>query len=331
MSQVMTKPTDTSDREIVMSRVFDAPRELVFQVWTDPTHVTQWWGPRGFSTTTQSMDVRPGGDWRYCMHGPDGRDYENRITYLEVVRPQRLVYRHGGAEDADPANFQVTVTFEDQGGKTKLTMRSVFASAEAREFVVKTYGAIEGAKQTLDRLGEHLAAMTGSSTAAAGREFVIQRLLSAPREIVFRAWTEREQLMQWFGPKGVKIVKATLDLRPGGTFHYCMRWPDGSDMWGRWVFREIVPPQRLVFVSSFSNESGAIAKAPFFEHWPLETLSAVTFDEHAGIGRGTLVTVRWSAMNATEPEAATFEANFDSMRGGWTGTFEQLEAYLAKG
>src|SRR5215471_614497 len=140
-----TKTASTADREIVITRVFDAPRELVWEAWTDPKHVPQWWGPRGFTTTTNKMDVKPGGTWRFVMHGPDGRDYQNKITYLEVKKPERLVYKHGDAENGaaeglEPVNFEVTVTFEAQGDRTRLTMRSVFPSAKAREFVVKTYG-----------------------------------------------------------------------------------------------------------------------------------------------------------------------------------------------
>jgi uncharacterized protein YndB with AHSA1/START domain len=144
----------SGDREIVATRVFDAPRELVFKAWTDPEHVAQWWGPRGFTTTTQRMEVRPGGVWRFVMHGPDGKDYQNMITFLEIVEPERLVYKHGGAKDVEPVNFQVTVTFEDEGGSTKLTMRMEFPSASARTYVVETYGAVEGLNETLDRLGE---------------------------------------------------------------------------------------------------------------------------------------------------------------------------------
>jgi len=142
--------------ELVFTRVYDAPRELVFDAWTDPKHLVQWWGPDGFTTTTRSIDVRPGGVWRFVMHGPDGTDYENRITYDEIVRPQRLVYRHGGGDDVEPVAFQTTVTFEADGGKTKLTMRMVFPSAAERDRVVEKYRAVEGANQTLSRLAKHL-------------------------------------------------------------------------------------------------------------------------------------------------------------------------------
>jgi uncharacterized protein YndB with AHSA1/START domain len=147
---------DHDPRMIIGSRVFDAPRELVWQVWTDPKHLAQWWGPDGFSTTTSAYDARPGGVWRFVMHGPDGRDYQNRITFDEVAKPERLVYHHGGGDDVEPVQFRTTVLFEDLGGKTKLTWSAVFPSAAERERVIKEYGADKGLVQTLGRLAEHL-------------------------------------------------------------------------------------------------------------------------------------------------------------------------------
>jgi uncharacterized protein YndB with AHSA1/START domain len=148
------------DREIVITRVFDAPRELVWNAWTDPKQVVQWWGPRGFTTTIHKMDVRPGGVWRHTMHGPDGTDYPNKSVFTEIVKPERIVYSHSGGKKGDAgARFQATWTFEAQAGKTKLTLRMVFPSAEARDQVVKQYNAIEGGNQTLTRLAEHLAKM----------------------------------------------------------------------------------------------------------------------------------------------------------------------------
>jgi uncharacterized protein YndB with AHSA1/START domain len=144
-------------RSIIGTRVFDAPRELVWSVWTDPKHLAQWWGPNGFSTTTSAFDMRPGGVWRFVMHGPDGRDYENRITFDEIVKPERIVYHHGGGDDVEPVQFTTTVTFEDLGGKTRLTMRGVFPSAAERKRVIKEYGADKGLVQTMARLGEYLA------------------------------------------------------------------------------------------------------------------------------------------------------------------------------
>lgn len=147
-------------RALISTRVLDAPRELVFAAWTDPKHLAQWWGPDGFTTTTHSFDMRPGGVWRFVMHGPDGRDYQNRITYDEIVKPERIVYSHGGGDDVEPLQFQVTVTFEDLGNKkTRLTMRGVFPSAAERDRVIKEYGADKGMGQTLARLVEYVATM----------------------------------------------------------------------------------------------------------------------------------------------------------------------------
>ena len=148
-----------NDREIVISRVFDAPRDVVFSAWTDPEQVAQWWGPDGFSTTTHEMDVRPGGVWRFIMHGPDGVDYKNRIVFREVTPRERLVYVHDDDGEGASGEFVATVTFVDVGGKTELTMRSQFASKAERDRVVEEFGAIEGGKQTLARLAEHLAKM----------------------------------------------------------------------------------------------------------------------------------------------------------------------------
>ncbi|MBP1962962.1 SRPBCC family protein [Paenibacillus aceris] len=141
--------------ELIVTRTLSAPRELVFKTWTDPEHLVHWWGPQGFTLTIHAIDVKPGGVWRYTMHGPDGTDYENKISYIEVNRPETLVYSHGDAEEDE--QFRVNVTFADRGNQTELTMRSLFKSAEYLEYVVKNYGAVEGAKQTLDRLAEELA------------------------------------------------------------------------------------------------------------------------------------------------------------------------------
>ena len=149
-------PSPTQDREIVTTRVFDAPRALVFEAFTDAKHIGEWWGPNGFTTTTYEMDVRPGGAWRYVMHGPDGTDYSNKMVYSEVVKPERLAYAHG-ADDDGPPLFHATVTFEDQGGKTLVTLRSIFPTAAIRDRTEKEVGAIEGARQTLARLADHLA------------------------------------------------------------------------------------------------------------------------------------------------------------------------------
>jgi len=149
-----TESLPASDQEILLSRVFDAPRELVFEAFTRPEHVVHWWGPNDFTITIHEMDVRPGGVWRLTLHGPNAMNFENRIVFLEVVPPQRLVYEHGSSE-GDP-DFRTTVTFTEDGPRTRITFRMLFPTAAARDYVAKEFGAIDGGKQTLDRLAAYL-------------------------------------------------------------------------------------------------------------------------------------------------------------------------------
>ena len=152
---------DSDPRVIIGTREFDAPRELVWQAWSDPKHLSQWWGPDGFTTTTSAFEMRPGGVWRFVMHGPDGRDYENRVMFDEVVKPERLAYHHGGGDDVEPVQFRTIVTFEELGGnRTRLTMRGTFPSAEERARVIREYGADKGLAQTMSRLGDYLATIS---------------------------------------------------------------------------------------------------------------------------------------------------------------------------
>jgi uncharacterized protein YndB with AHSA1/START domain len=158
-------------------------------------------------------------------------------------------------------------------------------------------------------------------------DFIISRVYDAPRERVWQAWTESERLKQWWGPKGFTTHTCKVDLRPGGVFHYGMRAPDGTDMWGKFVYREIVKPERLVFIVSFSDRSGGVTRNPWVPDWPLQTLSTVLFAEHGG---KTTVTVQWKPHDASDPERKTFADGKASMQQGWTGTMDQLTGYLAK-
>lgn len=142
---------ETREKEITATRILNAHRELVWKVWTESEHIKHWWGPKGFTNTIEIMDVRPGGQWNFFMHGPDGIDYRNEITYLEVQKPSVIVYKHGPSP-----KFIVTVTFEENDEKTKLTMNMSFETAEERERTVKKFNAVEGLKQTLERLKNYI-------------------------------------------------------------------------------------------------------------------------------------------------------------------------------
>ncbi len=158
------------------------------------------------------------------------------------------------------------------------------------------------------------------------KSFVISRTFEAPRELVWKAWTDREALAQWWGPKGCAIEVARLDVRPGGIFHYGIGMPDGSKIWGRFVYHEIEKPSRLVFVDSFSDEKGGITRAFFSENFPLEILNVVTFTESGG---KTTLRLEGNPINPTDEELAAFEGMHKSMEQGFGGTFDQLNDYLA--
>jgi uncharacterized protein YndB with AHSA1/START domain len=160
------------------------------------------------------------------------------------------------------------------------------------------------------------------------KPFLISRVFDAPRDRVWRAWTEVEQLKQWWGPKGFAVTHCKLDLRPGGIMHYCLRMPGGNEMWGKFVYREIVKPERLVWVNSFSDKDGGLTVHPMNPNWPREMLSRAEFEEQGG---KTKLSIQWVPLDgSTELECKTFEEGRESMKMGWSGTMEQFTAYLAK-
>jgi uncharacterized protein YndB with AHSA1/START domain len=144
------------DRAIVASRVFDAPRDLVFRMWTEPAHLERWWGPRGFTITIHQIDVRPGGKWSFTMHGPDGTNYANEVVYEEIIPPERIVYRH-----VSGPTFRSIAIFSQEGPRTRVTVTMIFETADARERTEARFRAAEGLRQTLERLGERLAQTVG--------------------------------------------------------------------------------------------------------------------------------------------------------------------------
>lgn len=311
-----TQAESSADRELLVSRVIDAPVARVWKAWTDPEELARWWGPYGFSGKTHERTFAPGGRWRHTMVGPDGVEYPNLSRYEEIVPLERIVYAHGGGTKGRAGvSFQQTVTFKDLGnGKTEIVLRGVFATKAARDQAVKDYGAVEGGRQTLARLA-----------ALCEGGFVFSRLVAAGRDRVWKAWTDPRELARWFGPKGFETVKADLDFRADGSYHYGIKGPDGKTMWGLWRFREIAAPSKLVFVQSFSDEKRGLTRHPMAPVWPLENLSTIEFQE---FGLKTLVTVSWTPLNATEIERKTFVDARPSMVGGWTGTFERLDAFL---
>ena len=318
MPAINEKSSET--REIAATRVFDAPRATVFKAWIDPTQLARWWGPKYFSNPVCELDVRPGGAIRVDMRGPDGTVYPMGGVFHEIVEPERLVFTTTAMHDdqGKPAlEVLNTATFVERNGKTTMTLNAVIMKA-APEAAGALAGMRQGWTQSLEKLAEDL---------GPERPFVVARVFDAPRDVVFDVWTDCKHIVHWWGPKSFTVSSCKIDLRPGGVFHYGLRGPDGSEIWGKWIYREIVKPERLVVIASFSDPEGGVTRHPMAPDWPRETFCTITFEEWNG---KTLVSVRWSPYNASEAEKNLFDNSYDNMQQGWGGTFEQLRDYVAK-
>jgi uncharacterized protein YndB with AHSA1/START domain len=157
--------------------------------------------------------------------------------------------------------------------------------------------------------------------------FTLARTFDAPLSLVWKVYSDKEHLAKWWGPKGFEWVSGGLDFRPGGLFHYGMRAPNGHIMWGKFNYREIVPMKKIVFTNSFSDEAGMTTRAPFAANFPLEVLNTVEFSEAGG---KTTLHMTGTPFNASDKEKAFFQSMFPSMQQGFTGTLDQLEAYLSE-
>lgn len=314
--------TKNKANEIYITRLYDAPVKAVWDAWTDPDQVAQWWGPRGFTLTTHSKDLRPGGNWTYTMHGPDGVDYPNKTLYYEVEKYSRLVYDHGGSDDR-PALFRVTVVFSEIQGKTKMDMTMALATAEAaaetKKFIKKA-----GGDSTWDRLAEYLAKEEKDKD-----QFVINRSFNAPLELMFKMWTEPKHFAKWLAPTGFNMEFIRADIKSGGSTFYFMSNDSGMKMFGRANYLEITKPNRLKYTQQFCDEKENITRHPMAPTWPETMLTTVELTEE-GPDR-TRVTITWEAYGKTTPaELETFLKARGGMAQGWTGSFDKLEEYLTQ-
>jgi uncharacterized protein YndB with AHSA1/START domain len=253
---VTQKPTlsvsPSGEREIVMTRVFNAPRGLVFDAWTRPELLVRWYGARGWSLPVCEIDLRPGGTYRYVMCGPDGAEITLRGTYREVDPPERLVSVEGFSEGFSEQGWRPedqtvsTMVLTERDGKTTWSMTTTYPSREVRDAAYALKQAWDGMSYSLDRLDEVLRT----------RDLVVTRAFDAPIERLWQAWTESDDVKQWWGPLGFTAPIAKMDVRAGGTSLVCMRSPDGVEFYNTWNYRRIDPLERLEFVVAFANDKG---------------------------------------------------------------------------
>lgn len=320
------------EREVKIVRSFNAPLRVVWTAWTDPAHVAQWWGPRGFTNPVCEWDARPGGRIHLVMRAGDeianmiGRaDHPMTGEFTEVVRMERLAFLSTTVDDGGSPLLEslTTVCLTEKDGKTEIVLH-----AQAKGFVVTAEQMLQGMEagwtQSIEKLSEHLNA---SITDDDNPEFTVTRVFNASREAVWKAHSELDCLSKWWGPQGLEWIGGTLDFRPGGVFHYGMRTPNGQEMWGKFTYREIAAPERIVFVNSFSDRDGNTVRAPFAEDFPLEILNVLTLTESDG---RTTLALRGSPLNATPAEKKRYAAMKPSMNGGFNATYNHLEQYLAQ-
>ncbi len=306
--------------EIKLYRIYNAPVKMVWDAWTDPDQVAQWWGPRGFSLTTHSMDLRPGGNWIYTMHGPDGTDFPYSTKYFKVEPQSKLVYDHGSKDDSPPM-FRVTVLFSETDGKTHMDMTMTLPSPEAaietRKFIKAA-----GGDASWDRLAEYLEKGTSDKV-----KFFINRSFDTSIEQMFAMWTQPEHFSRWLPPTGFDMQFIKCDIKPGGSSFYVMSGPNGMKMYGRADYLHLDKPHRVVYTQQFCDENEKVTRHPMSPTWPETMLTTVLLSAEGE--QRTRVTICWEPHHANKVEIETFAAARAGMTQGWTGSLDKLETYLS--
>lgn len=307
------------NNEIKITRLYDAPVKVVWDAWTDSEQVAQWWGPRGFTITTHSKDLRVGGHWDYTMHGPDGVDYPNKTKYFVVEECSKLVYDHG-ANDTQGPLFRVTVLFSEEQGKTKMemtmTLPTAEAAAETKKFIQKA-----GGNATWDRLAEYL------EKESSGKEkFIINRSFDVAIDVMFEVWTNPEHLSKWLPPTGFEMKYLKNEIKPGGKTLYLM-FSGEMKMYGRAEYLKVEKPNTIIYTQQFCDENENISRHPMAPIWPETMLTTVKLTAEGP--KQTRVTITWEPFGAITPEELEVFIKFrTSMTQGWTGSFDKLENYL---
>ena len=325
---------EVATEDLVIERVFDAPRERVFDVFTKAEHIQKWWGPKGVSIPVAEFDARPGGRIFIGQTLPDST--EDTMLYLagvvrEIERPSHLMfafhYANEERERVSPSarsglprawndEIVTTVTLSAEGRRTRVTIIAHRSGVTAlwRE------RAREGWGQTLDKIDAAIADYMKEERG----DLVVERVFDAPRERVFDMFTKTEHLRNWWGPKMASIAVAEYDARPGGKLFLGERYPDGAKVFLAGVVREIERPSHLVFAMHFANEKRERVPPPAHsglgDAWDGEILSDVTFTAE---GRRTRVTIR------NERSGVTADWS-EKARYGWGEALDKLEAALAR-
>ncbi len=268
--------------ELIITRIFDALREKVWKAWTAPEEVKKWWGPKNFTAPVSKIDLRVGGKYLFCMRGPDGKDYWSTGVYREAVPMERLVLTDSFADEKGnvvpasnygmagdwPLELLVTVTFEELGGKTKMTLRHEGIPSGMMRELTET-----GWSESFDKLAASIVTSGTRIIAERGKqEVIITRVFEAPRNLVFKAYTDRNLIAQWLGPRRFTTIVDKIDVRPGGVWRFINRDAGGNEYAFHGVFHDVVSPESIVRTFEFEGTPGRVS----FETLTLEEIGDKT-------------------------------------------------------
>ena len=308
LAPVFTYPKD--ELVFYVSRTFAAPRDLVWRAWTDPRLVAQWWGPRKYVTEVKEMDFRVGGKWRFLNKGVEGANHEFFGEYREITAPEKIVQTFSFMDF--PLAME-TMTLTDQGAYTQMSIASRFVSIQMRDAMVGS-GMQEGATETYERLDAVLAALQGPSAPLVGRELNLTRVIDAPRELVWKAWTDPKMMAAWWGPHAFSTPKCEMDVRVGGKLAIVMSNPLFGDLPMTGEFTEVEPPERLAFTAYARTDASGQPK--------LQNLNTVTLTEVNGKTRLHL----HAKMLMVAPGMAGAVAGWST---GWGQSLDKLDAQVS--
>ncbi len=305
--------------EIELIRVYNAPVKVVWDAWTDMSQVEQWWGPRGFSITTSSKDLQPGGQWIYTMRGPDGTVFPNITTYRVVLKYEKLVYDHGGNDDRKKL-LSMAVTFKEHKGKTTLRIISTLPTSEDAQTTKRLIKNANG-DSTWDRLGEFLEnKINGNSV------FMITRSFEMNIKSMFELWVNPDHFSRWLGPADSTMRFLNTDVKEDSSSMWSMT-SEGQTKYGKLTYLKIGAPDVLIYIQNFCDNAGKLCKPPFAPSYPDMLLTTVQFAEEAP--NQTRVTVTWEIKGeATAAERKTFHDMKPLMTESWSASFDKIDALL---
>jgi len=309
----------TLTHALTITRTYAAPKELMFQLFTQVEHLKRWFCPLGWSVAEADLDLTVGGAWRVKMVYPDGEGLVMKGTYREITRPDKVVFTHVWEKGHPNAEIEtlITVTFAESGGKTTMTfVQEGFTTESSRDDHLQGWS---------DAFVNLESAINEESDESATVSLRIERTFNAPRQVVWDAWTNPAALEKWFGPIGCTLKNLKADIQEGGEYVYEMTMPGGTPMHAKWAFRRLIEPKYMCIVFGFCDPEGNLQPTTMLPVWPLNHRSDVLFVD---MGEKTLMLMRSTPIHATEEEIAAYEGMIENMNMGWKGTLDKLDNFI---